>query len=325
MRNHGRQWPLFVVGLTLLSCSSCFHCPTPGPQTARQVHPVDLQGHRGARGRRPENTLPAFQFAIVSGVTTVELDVTLTADHQLILHHDLTTNPEICLGPDHAPVRSRPVDEMTVAELKTLDCGTRTHPDFPQQQAVPGAQLPTLPEFFQFIERYEASSSSANQIRFNVELKISKHATDHQSDRIATIAVAAIVAANVVERTTLQSFHRAVLPKVKALDPRIQTAALYKPGYWRGFGNPTRHGARRLQLLDKTVSLGVNIVSPDHRSVNRAFVQEAHRRGLKIIPWTVNNPRRMRELLELGVDGIISDYPKLLVQTHIEHLQCSPY
>ena len=318
MRNHGRRWPLFAVGITLLSCSPHLSPPVPGDLAAR---PVELQGHRGARGRRPENTLPAFQFAIESGVTTLELDVTLTADHQLILHHDLTTNPQLCLSPDHAPVHSRRVDEMTVAELKTLDCGTLTHPDFPQQQAAPGAQLPTLQEFFAFIERYESSSSSANRVRFNVELKIAKNATDHQSDRVATIAVDAIVAAKVVERTTIQSFHRAVLPKIKALHSQIQTAALYRSGYWSGFRTPGNDNALANKLLDETVALGVDILSPNHRSVNRGFVREAHRRDLKIIPWTVNSAKRMRELLQMGVDGIISDYPELLVEIHAAHSQ----
>lgn len=131
---------------------------------------VDLQGHRGARGKRTENTIPAFVYCIENNMTTIELDTNLTKDRELIVYHDTAINTRICRHEKGATVPRTPIKDLTVAELKQLDCGI-IDKNFPEQVVFENTRLLTLSEFFEFIIGYERKNSPLKPIRFNIEIK----------------------------------------------------------------------------------------------------------------------------------------------------------
>ena len=141
---------------------------------------IDLQGHRGGRGKRPENTIPAFEYCIEHQMTTIELDTNVTRDKQLIVNHNTSVNGEICLLENGKPAEVIPIRDLTVAELKRLDCGAVADVDFPEQVAVRGTRLITLVEFFEFVKTYEREHALSDRIRFNIETKFSNIALRRQ-------------------------------------------------------------------------------------------------------------------------------------------------
>lgn len=279
---------------------------------------IELQGHRGARGLRPENTLPAFTMAIKNNMTTLELDTHLTRDGQLILYHDNFLNPLMCAWDGEKSgqtVRPRAIQEMTVAELKELDCGLR-NPKWPRQKAVEDTRLSTLPEFFDFVKRYEESPDGQGKkpLLFNIEIKFQAGTdTPEFQEKAAAAMVAAIEAAGVDERTTVQSFQPAVLPRVKKRNAKIRTSALFAPTYWEGLHMLVGLGDRfRRKIIQDTLAVGAEVVSPYKLYVTPEFIREAHEKKLLVIVWTVNDSEEMERLIQMGVDGIISDYPNRL-------------
>lgn len=277
------------------------------------VNKLDLQGHRGARGLYPENTIPAFKAAMDFKMTTIELDTVLTKDKQLIIHHDNYINPEICKWSNGKQTESLPIKNFTVAELKELDCGSLKNSRFPEQITVPGTKLSTLPEFFEFVKAYEKEKKISNPFLYNIETKINEN--DYSMEEVieyANAMVKAIEAAKVVKIATVQSFVLEVLPEVKKLNPSIQISALYAPSKLDfillsfGFFSPSE------KIIEKTKELNAEIISPYHKYVNEKFIHMCRERKIKVIPWTVNDIDLMKQLIDYGVDGIISDYPNRL-------------
>ncbi|WP_196229237.1 glycerophosphodiester phosphodiesterase [Leptospira noguchii] len=281
---------------------------------------LDLQGHRGARGLKPENTWPAFEEAIRYEMTTLELDTVLTKDNKIIIHHDSFTNPTICQKKDGTQIVSTSLYELTLSELKQLDCGTKKNPKYPEQVPVPGTELITIEEFFTLITNVEKKNPSRPKLRFNIETKFpndnnSQISIEKVKEHVSFL-VQAIEDAKVVDRTTIQSFYLQALPIVKDKNPKLKTSALFSLTYFQGammklgFGN----GLRK-DVLKKTIEVKANIVSPYFLYVTKEFVQEAHSHNISVIPWTVNDSEEIRRLIDAGVDGIISDYPNRLVHT----------
>ena len=275
---------------------------------------VDLQGHRGARGLSPENTIPSFRECLKHGMTTIELDTTLTQDNQLIVHHDTWTNPTLCQSQTGQPIETRRIRELTRAELSELDCGSKTNPRFEHQRLAPGVQLITLPEFFAFVRDYEAAKPGPKPALFNIEIKVDDSFTEADLKTAANAMVTAIREAGVVARATVQSFRLEVLPMVSALEPLLVTSALFEPSKWHGLLMTMGFDADREDILAETQKLGAGVVSPYHLYVTPEFIEQAHAQKIKVIPWTVNDEERMRELIEMGVDGLISDYPDRLLR-----------
>jgi glycerophosphoryl diester phosphodiesterase len=254
---------------------------------------IDLQGHRGARGLLPENTLPAFERAIALGVTTVELDVGVTRDGVVVIHHDRTLNPDLARGPDGQWVRAPTptIHSLTFAELQRYDVG-RLRPGseyfsrFKDQKPIDGARIPKLEELLKM---------KAN-VRFNIETKISPEAP-HETlapEPFARALIAEVRKAGVETRTTIQSFDFRTLKVVEREAPEIATAYLT---------------SRRHPEPAKVYEAGAKIWSPEFTVLNAQVVAAARKLHLKIIPWTVNEPGDIARMLELEVDGIISDYP----------------
>ena len=277
---------------------------------------VDLQGHRGARGKRPENTIPAFTYCIESRMTTIELDTNVTRDKQLIVYHDTALNGRICLSENGRPAKAIPIRDLTVAQLKRLDGGALANADFPEQLPVAGTRLVTLAEVFEFVSAYERDHVLSHKIRFNIETKFRKECTQQEIQEAARLVVEAIEAAGMDHRTTVQSFVADVLPEVRKLNRRIQTAFLTEPG-------TLRRGLLKLGLLGdcrkiiaRALVLRVDILSPHYLYVDALFVHRCHEKKLKVLVWVVNDEKMMQTMLACGVDGIISDYPDRLYRVY---------
>ena len=287
------------------------------------THAFDLQGHRGARGLLPENTLPAFRKALEIGVTTLETDLAMTKDGVLVLSHDPMLNPDLVRGPDGAWLKSPgpAIRTLTLAELRRFDVG-RSNPaskyatQFPGQQPIDGAIVPTLAELFDLVK------ASARPVRLNIETKLDPDKPDEAPapDEFAAAVVAAVRGAGLTPRVTVQSFDWRTVLAVRKLAPEIETACLTietqnwnsvrgkdgKPSRWTAGLDIGRHGNSVPRLVK---AAGCRVWSPFWRNLTPALVAEAHALGLKVLPWTVNQPADVFVVLDMNVDGLITDYP----------------
>jgi glycerophosphoryl diester phosphodiesterase len=285
----------------------------------------DLQGHRGARALMPENTLPAFARALEIGVTTIETDLAVTRDDQLVLSHDPSLNPSLTRtaggawlkGPGPA-IRSLSLAELQAYDVGRLDPAQPYAKQFTKQTPVDGTPIPTLAQLFSL------AAASGTSPRFNLETKITPDSDASTPDpkTFARLVVAAVRAAKLEARTTIQSFDWRTLREVKALAPEIETSCLTieargmntidsvagKPSAWlAGLDPATFDGS-----IPRTVqAVGCSTWSPYWRNLTTANVREAQAIGLKVLPWTVNTEADLAAVINLGVDGLITDDPEL--------------
>ncbi len=287
----------------------------------------DLQGHRGARGLRPENTLAGFSYALGLGVSTLELDCALTKDGVVVVSHDRVLNPEHTrdAAGKFLETAGPAFRALTLAELQRYDVG-RIRPGsdyatrFPEQQAVDGERIPRLADVFTLVRK-----SGNREVRFNIETKIDPTVPGQTAtpEEFAGALIAAIRDAGMEMRTTIQSFDWRTLIVARRLAPEIAIVALTdqqpdedtmevgKPGasIWLGGFDVDDHGGS----VPRTVkALGARVWSPHARDLSPQLVAEAHALGLAVVPWTVNETKDMELVLTLGVDGLITDYPDRL-------------
>ena len=279
---------------------------------------VDLQGHRGARGLHPENTIPAFKSCIANKMNTIELDTNLTKDKELIVYHDSIVNSELCRDEKGNPAQALPIKELTVADLKKLDCGSIQDKKFPRQVPQKNIQLITLSEFFDFATDYDTKFPANNPLQFNIEVKLGENDSREEALEAARIMVQTIESAGMAHRTTVQSFDLAVLREVKRLNPKLTTSALFEPTRFKWLKMFLGLNADRYEIIHKTLAAGANVISPYHLYVNPEFVKVCHENDIAVLPWTVNKEKTMLKMLDCGVDGIISDYPDILYQVYTE-------
>jgi glycerophosphoryl diester phosphodiesterase len=251
---------------------------------------VLVHGHRGARAVLPENTLPAFEYAIAAGVDVLELDLAVTKDNVLVVSHDPHVNPVICKDapPDLA------IRQLTLAELRRFDCGALQNPAFPKQKPVPGTRIPTLDEVLALAPR--------GKFDFNIETKIfAKHPELTPSpEEFARLLLDAVKKRNLVPRVIVQSFDFRTLHAMKKLNGSIRLSALYE-------------GPEPKSFVEIAREAGARIVSPRYNLVTKAEVEAAHRAKLQVVPWTANTREDWQRLLDCGVDAIISDDPAELI------------
>lgn len=291
-------------------------------------HPLDIQGHRGARGLRPENTLPAFDLALELGVTTLELDVGITADRVLVVCHDPMLNPRLCLDREGRSLLDTPlrIKDLTLAQVQTFDCGS-LNPDparFPHQQACPGAQIPTLQQVFDLAEARNPA------IRYNIETKVNPLKPDDTwgPEEFASRLVALVEQNGLTDRVTVQSFDWRVLRRVRQLQASLQTVALIHHA-WDGNStlrppSPWLDGLTfggDIPNLLQTAGY-IDCYSPNWETLlpeSPDFLQplaEIQQAGFPVIPWTVNDSALMQRLIAMGVDGLITDFPDVLLKVH---------
>jgi glycerophosphoryl diester phosphodiesterase len=253
---------------------------------------LDIQGHRGARGLRPENTIPAFERAIELGVTTLELDLQVTRDRVVIVSHDQQPDPTLCRDDTgHKPPKI-PFSELDHADLATVDCGSSQASGYPEQQTVPGARIPTLQQVLRL------ARAADYPVRVSVEIKLQHAGMAIPVDEFAKLVVGLLRAEQMDDRAIIQSFDPEALRAVAAIAPEIPRSILVR--------KRSRYDSS-LEAADAT------ILSPKHGALREADVRRLQARGIAVIPWTVNRPADIRRVLALGVDGIISDYPDRVI------------
>lgn len=287
---------------------------------------LDLQGHRGARGLAPENTLAGFRTALAIGVTTLETDLAMTRDGVLVLSHDPQLNPALTRDASGRWIsESVLIRSLSTEQLASFDVG-RLRPDskyaqqWPAQVAVDGERIPTLAQLFALAR--EARSPGGRAVRFNIETKLTpgSGADTPGPEEFAAAVVAAVRAASLAERVTVQSFDWRTLLEIRKLAPEMATACLTiateTMNTVRAEGSAASPWHAGLLLSDAGGSIprlaagaGCTTWSPFWRNLTAGEVTEARAAGLRVVPWTVNDESEMIRLVGLGVDGIITDYP----------------
>jgi glycerophosphoryl diester phosphodiesterase len=291
------------------------------------VMAFDIEAHRGGRALLPENTLASFANALSLGVDTLELDIGVTHDAVIVVSHERGLNPDLARGEDGKYVASpgTPFVRLSLEEVKRFDVGqirpgSRYAAQFPDQRAVPQTRIPTLKEVIDLVRK-----SGDRHVRLNIETKIDP---DHPEEspgpeRFAALLLDLLRAEKFESRAMVQSFDWRTLQLVQKLAPEIPTVYLTvqsgsaptvlldSASAWTAGFNPAEHG----QSLPRTIkAAGGAIWSPFFGDVTPALISESHALGLQVVVWTVNKPADMARMIEMGVDGIISDRPDLLRQ-----------
>ena len=287
----------------------------------------DLQGHRGARGLAPENTLSAFATALSIGVTTLELDLAMTSDGVLVVSHDRRLNPDHTRGADGTFLAAEgpAIRSLTLAQLQRYDVGrlkpgTAYAAAFPEQRGMDGVRIPTLMEVFDL-----ARQAKADHVRFNIETKLTPTSGADTPDPETFVAAVAraVREAELAARVSVQSFDWRTLAIMRRIAPEIERVCLSIDG---GSGDTLQRGqpgaspwTAGLDIDDfggsaprLVAAAGCSVWSPNQRNVTAASLAEAQALGLKVIPWTVNGRPDMERLIQMGVAGIITDYPDRL-------------
>ncbi len=286
----------------------------------------DLQGHRGARGLAPENTLTGFNHALTIGVTTLETDLAVTRDGVVVISHDPHLNADLTRNArgEWLSGKGPAIHSLSLAMLQAYELG-RTNPSskyaaqFPEQVPADAQRVPTLAQVLAL------GAAPRTSVRFNIETKIAPDGGNDTVDpaTFARLTLAAIRAAGMTERTTVQSFDWRTLLEMKKLAPEVATACLTieSPNFdtvLRSAATPSPwHGGLDLRQYGNSVprlvkAAGCGTWSMFWRNLTPVEFAEARVLGLKIVPWTVNDPVEMGRLIDMGVDGIITDYPDRL-------------
>jgi len=287
----------------------------------------DLQGHRGARGLAPENTIAAFTRALSLGVTTLEMDTAVTRDGVVVVGHDERLNPDFTrdasgkwIDPPGPIVFALTRAELQGYDVGRLKPGTPYAKRFSEQQPVDGQRMPNLADVLAL-----PATMRNTTVRFNVETKLDARHPELTAapEAFADAVIAVVRAADMTERTTLQSFDWRTLRYAQKVAPEIKTVCLtvQQPGddnIQAGKPGPSPllagldvddYGGSVPKLVR---AAGCAVWSPNARDLTAASLTEAHKEGLKVIVWTVNEESEMNALAESGVDGIITDYPDRL-------------
>lgn len=330
---------LLLSGLAALTIYSGFNTIDISTTYAKVNYDVfDLEAHRGGRDIRPENTLYSYAYAIELGATSIECDMQLTKDGQIVMSHNPILNSDITRDENGNYIENNKYDIrlMTVDELKKFDVGVMD-PNCGEYYDLHGktqftydAKIPTLEELMQLIQSY-----GDKNIVLNIETKSYPDPTSAEYRNNADPKKFVEVFNNIVkkydmeDRVVLQSFDWQTLIEMKKLNPNISTSALWQeqPSWGRDSESLRRYEKKKspwlggLDIKDyqgnpvkAAHAIGADIISPYYTEISKQDVDEAHSLGMKVVPWTVNNEKDMNMLLDMGVDGIISDKPWLLKQ-----------
>ncbi len=262
----------------------------------------DLQGHRGARGLKPENTIPSFIEALNLGVTTLEMDVVVTKDKQVVVSHEPWMNAQICLQPGGSgisPANEKQFNnlEMTWQEVQQFDCGSSGNPQFPQQQPVK-TNKPLLRQVIAAVEDH-IKSYTQYEVDYSIEIK-SHPAGDGRyhpgPEEFSRLVYEVVNQYLPLERVVIQSFDMRVLQYWKKSFPQVRLALLVE-------------NRRSVDQNLKDLGFTPSVYSPHYKLLTKQTVKELKNAGMRVIPWTVNDIADMQRLRSWGVDGLITDYP----------------
>ena len=298
------KWPQQLAAysiLTMLSALSFLGSKITENKPVTIPKGFDWQGHRGCRGLMPENSLPAFLRAIeIPEVVTLELDLAVSKDKQLIVSHEPWFNPAICLQPNGDSIASKDAEKFliyqyTADEIRGFDCGSLGNTRFPKQEKMKTFK----PVFRDLVEQVRAKRPD---IRWNIEIKSQPEwdGLRHPPvEEFVQMVVAEIRNLQLEKFVTIQSFDVRALNALHRQAPDFQVAYLIENAFSIESNLP------KLDFVP-------NIYSPYYLLVDKKLVKACHSRDIKLVPWTVNDVKSMRRLIRLGVDGIITDYPNLI-------------
>lgn len=330
---------LLLSGLAALTIYSGFNTIDISTTYAKVNYDVfDLEAHRGGRDIRPENTLYSYAYAIELGATSIECDMQLTKDGQIVMSHNPILNSDITHDENGNYIENNKYDIrlMTVDELKKFDVGVMD-PNCGEYYDLHGktqftydAKIPTLEELMQLIQSY-----GDKNIVLNIETKSypdpasAGYKNNADPKKFVEVFNNIVKKYDMEDRVVLQSFDWQTLIEMKKLNPNISTSALWQeqPSWGRDSESLRRYEKKKspwlggLDIKDyqgnpvkAAHAIGADIISPYYTEISKQDVDEAHSLGMKVVPWAVNNEKDMNMLLDMGVDGIISDKPWLLKQ-----------
>lgn len=330
---------LLLSGLAALTIYSGFNTIDISTTYAKVNYDVfDLEAHRGGRDVRPENTLYSYAYAIELGATSIECDMQLTKDGQIVMSHNPILNSDITRDENGNYIENNKYDIrlMTVDELKKFDVGVMDlncgeyYDLHGKTQFTYDAKIPTLEELMQLIQSY-----GDKNIVLNIETKSypdpasAGYKNNADPKKFVEVFNNIVKKYDMEDRVVLQSFDWQTLIEMKKLNPNISTSALWQeqPSWGRDSESLRRYEKKKspwlggLDIKDyqgnpvkAAHAIGADIISPYYTEISKQDVDEAHSLGMKVVPWTVNNEKDMNMLLDMGVDGIISDKPWLLKQ-----------
>jgi glycerophosphoryl diester phosphodiesterase len=270
----------------------------------------DWQGHRGARGLYPENTIGAMEEALKYNVSTLEMDVVISKDLKVVVSHEPWMNPEMCLDPHRKEIQSeRQVNlyKINYDEIQKYDCGSKVHPRFTRQVKV----VVGKPLLFTLITDMEKKLRELRrtEVGYNIEIKSTledeKAGFQPEYQKFTDFVVKEVTELLPYPRFTLQSFDKRVLKYLHEKYPKVQVSALQEEKY-------------EAQVLLKDWGFTPQIFSPDYTLLTEQDIAFFHSKGIKVIPWTVNSIEDMKKVISLKTDGIITDYPDLISQVGLK-------
>lgn len=296
----------FLLLLIFMSCVQGKKLANP----PAEVESFDKQGHRGCRGLMPENTIPAMLYALELGITTLEMDVVITKDKKVVLSHEPFFNHEISTilygayaNPEITEVNERSFNiyQMTYEDTKRFDVGLKPHPRFPQQKKI-AAYKPLLSDLLDSIQQYMMMAKRPLPF-FNIETKTMPASDDvfhPKPAEFVELLMTVINETEIEDRVIIQSFDFRTLQYLHHKYPHIKTAMLIED-----------YDKRGIEKHIEALGFQPTIYSPHYSLVNEVLLKYCHERKLKVIPWTVNKKEEIERLKNMGVDGIITDYPNL--------------
>lgn len=262
----------------------------------------DVQGHRGCRGLRPENTIPAFLLALDSGVTTLEMDVVITRDRQVVVSHEPWMSGSICRDPEGKEIANKDslrhnIFRLTYAEVQAYDCGSKGNERFPEQMKMP-AYKPLLRDVIVAVENH-IKNHTRYEVDYNIEIKSDPRGDDifhPKPEEFSKLVYDLLDAYLPLNRVVIQSFDFRVLKYWHATYPTIRLAALVE-------------NKKGMEANLKSLGFTPSVYSPHYSFVTPEVVKRSRELKMRLIPWTVNDEREMLSLKGMGVDGFITDYP----------------
>lgn len=268
---------------------------------------IDVQGHRGCRGLYPENSIEGFIHALQLGVNTLEMDVVVSADGKVVVSHDPYINALFCLDTlgnriEKSKEKDFNIYKMAYSQIKKCDCGSIEHPNFPEQKKI-STYKPLLSEVIDTVETFIKKKGFYDVVKYNIETK-SEVELDNiyqpEPSVFVELLMAVIKDKKIEDRVIIQSFDTRTIEYVNQKYPDITTALL------------TSFPLKPIKAI-KNLNYKPNIISPNYRSVNKKLKAYCKKNKIELIPWTVNNEKVMQKMINLKVDGIITDYPNKLI------------
>lgn len=269
---------------------------------AQYIPKFDVQGHRGARGLMPENTIPGFIAALDSGVMTLEMDVVITKDKKVILSHEPWMSAGICMN-NEGKEFSKDIEKnfniykMTYEETQQFDCGSKENETYPQQKKIV-VHKPLLADVIKEVEHH-IKAVSQYEVDYNIEIKSEKEGDGVYHPNIEEFSDLVYQVVNEylpLERIVIQSFDLRVLQYWHKKYPEVRLALLIE-------------NVKSIEANLNELGFNPSIYSPYYKLINKEKVDYLHKKKIRVIPWTVNDISAMLSLKGMGVDGFITDYP----------------